>query len=92
MIEPYIGIGLNMSVNRDNLIIPYPSILGGAQWGVKLGENGAIFVDTRFGWDIGNGEIPERPDVAFHRYAVTVGIGYKFGFFNRLTETEVEIR
>jgi hypothetical protein len=92
MIEPYLGGGLNMTVNRDNLIIPYPMLLGGAQWAVKLGENGAIFLDTRFGWDMGDGEIPLHSSVTFHRYTVTIGLGYKFGFFNRFADTEIQYR
>jgi hypothetical protein len=89
MVEPYAGVGLNMGINRDNLIIPFLSVLGGAQWAVKLGERGGIYLDTRFGWDLGNGQIPGNIDVTFHRYTITVGLGYKIGFFNRYTNEEL---
>jgi hypothetical protein len=90
MIEPYGGIAFNLAINRENLTIPLLSIPIGAQWGIKLGDHGAIFLDTRVGWDLGRGTIQndQFPDVNFHRYTVNISLGYKFGFFDRLKSVE----
>jgi hypothetical protein len=90
MIEPYGGVAFNLGINRDNLTIPMLSIPVGAQWGIKLGDRGAIFLDTRVNWDLGRGLVQNDQfrDVSFHRYTVNISLGYKIGFFDRLESLE----
>jgi hypothetical protein len=90
MLEPYVGARFNLSIARDNIILPPISALGGVQWGIKLGKMGGIFLDTRFGWDLGRGDIVKYESVDMHRYTIDLSIGYKIGFFNRLKEVDLE--
>jgi hypothetical protein len=82
MLEPYIGIALSKSLNSE-LYPPLLAGLGGIQWAIKAGDIGGVFVDTRFGYDIGDSRTPDRYN-DYHRVTLHFNVGYKFGFINRI--------
>jgi hypothetical protein len=60
------------------------SWLAGIQYGVKAGP-GALFIDARFAMDIGESAVEEPPGqyMAFQRYIIHLGLGYKYGISRR---------
>jgi hypothetical protein len=81
MIQPYLGIGLNMALNRSDVNIPMATALAGAQFAVEATVRGGVFVDIRLGYDIGK----VRTELQnFHRMYAHLGVGYKLGFEDRI--------
>ena len=84
MIEPYAGLQFNFSINGFTRP-PLFSLLAGVQFGVRAGP-GALFVDARFGLDLGKSGLHPSADAFGHkyrRYVVKIGLGYKIGVFLR---------
>jgi hypothetical protein len=88
MIEPYVGVIFNAPLS-DKLSLPVitPSI--GVQIGAKMATLGAFFFSVEFDYDsdvtyrFGNNEAHVGP-----RMQMFLGIGIKFGFFNRRVQTD----
>jgi hypothetical protein len=63
---------------------------GGMQVGIKGGSKGIIFIDINYMY-FGDAVIlnpdkelyPEPPVIYYKRSVIGLGIGYKFGYFNR---------
>jgi hypothetical protein len=84
MLEPYAGAQINVPL--DNKVeIPLTSLLVGAQGAAKAGKSGGLFVDLKFGYDLGTTTVhPEGlSDGEAERIFLQLGIGYKFGFLDR---------
>jgi hypothetical protein len=83
MLEPYIGIRYNFPF-YDTTNPPMFSGLAGFQYGVKIGS-GVLVIDPRFALDIGKSslEAASGETLSFQRYAIYIGIGYKYGFIAR---------
>jgi hypothetical protein len=80
LMEPYIGVTYNLSLT--NVTRPFPlSWMAGFDLGVKLGP-GMLSFDPRFSMDFGKSQITNRP-IEYWRYTIHIGVGYKFGFFDR---------
>jgi len=85
MIEPYVGVQLNIPFDSNTYKPSGVSVLGGLQYGVKAGP-GALFVDARFAWDIGDSRVeatPGRDPLTFQRISIHLGLGYKFGILQK---------
>jgi len=84
MIEPYAGAYINIPFS-DTTKPPLFSWLAGVQSAVKVGP-GAIFLDGRFAMDIGKSTVKTAPGVVvppYQRYIINIGLGYKYGLFQR---------
>ena len=86
MLEPYLGLQGNFSLLQTTWSFPLAWIIG-AQFGVKVGF-GIVTLDAGFAMDVGKSAIldPES-DFAlaeFHRYSLHVGLGFKYGFWDRI--------
>jgi hypothetical protein len=79
MLEPYGGAQYNLPI-YDTTKPAMFSWLAGIQYGVKAGP-GALFIDARFAMDIGESAVEEPPGqyMAFQRYIIHLGLGYKYG-------------
>ena len=91
MLEPYIMAAAQMDTLSDNEHFPRYAVGGGMQLGVKGGEMGAFFVDANFLYSIGD-VVTSNPraeynwyplEIHYNRIAISIGIGYKIGFFDR---------
>jgi hypothetical protein len=84
ILELYGGIHFNIPFEKTT-VPPAFSWLAGFQYGVKAGP-GVLFIDTRFSMDIGEssmGEDSSARDLAFQRYIIHLGVGYKLGLFTK---------
>jgi hypothetical protein len=82
MLEPYGGVQFNVPLEKA-IVPPLLSWLAGFQYGIKAGP-GVVFVDPRFTMDIGKSKMgPDIDGLSFQRYVLHLGIGYKFGVWNR---------
>jgi hypothetical protein len=82
MLEPYGGVQFNVPLNKT-AIPPLLSWLAGFQYGVKVGP-GVVFVDPRFSMDIEKTKMGAGiTGPLFQRYALHLGLGYKFGVATR---------
>jgi len=80
LLEPYTGLSFNISVNQ----VTQPSVLSwiiGLQFGLKAGP-GSIVIDPRLSLDLLPSTLPLSGvnSMAYNRYTIQFGIGYKFGF------------
>jgi hypothetical protein len=94
MIEPYGIATFPTSTATDTLEFPRLGLGGGAQFGVKGGSMGALFVDINYVHYLGkvvtvntDANKPEPKNINWSRFSVSFGIGYKAGFFNRKKDT-----
>jgi hypothetical protein len=84
MIEPYIGIELNISTDADAIKPAILSAAGGFQLGVWGGKWGAAFIDTNISFDLGLSEVNgPYGNGTFQRISLGFSVGYKYGFYNR---------
>ena len=91
VIEPYgaLAFYLNKSPVYDDF--PRFALGGGVQVGVKGGSRGVIFIDVNYMQHLGdvvmyntyNPLYPDPPVIHYQRFILGLGIGYKFGFFDR---------
>jgi hypothetical protein len=82
MIEPYLGASFNIPFS-DGFSVPWYTPLVGLQVGAKMGTLGAVFFTVEFDYD---SEVSYRFGNSEHsgpRIQMMLGIGAKFGFFNR---------
>jgi len=81
-LEPYGGACWNYALLKKI----EPSMFSwfvGVQFGLKeKSETGMIVVDLRFSMDILNSVIPAE-DLEYKRFSIQLGVGYKFGFFQK---------
>jgi len=92
MIEPY-GAFLYPLNFSEEVFEEFPEYFfgGGVQFGVKGGKSGVFFVDVNYMMALTDavmknnfGELyPEPPTINYKRFAIGLGIGYKFGLFDR---------
>jgi len=81
-LEPYGGASINFSLG-DTIQPSMFSWFAGVQFGIKDKKETGMFVfDLRFAMDFANPSIPDE-SIEYQRYCFQVGIGYKFGFFQR---------
>jgi len=84
MLEPYVGVNLNLSLQQRTK--PYLfSWMVGFQGGIRAGP-GIVVFDPRFSMDFGTSSLmPEKSTRPYEywRYTIHLGVGYKFGFFQR---------
>jgi hypothetical protein len=91
MIEPYALVSFPSSTSVNTFEFPTLGLGGGIQLGVKGGEMGAFFVDVNYVHYLGdvitaNHFDPSRPEPSrlhWTRFSLSLGAGYKIGFFNR---------
>jgi hypothetical protein len=84
ILEPYAGVQFNIPFDKTTAP-PALAWLAGFQYGVKAGP-GVLFIDPRFSMDMGESVMDADPsvkDLAFQRYIIHVGVGYKLGFFTK---------
>lgn len=91
MLEPYImgAVAGNTSGNSD--AFPLWGVGGGMQFGTKGGNMGAFFIDANyqyfFGETVMRNRSTTRPNPTQlhynHRQIISIGFGYKIGFFDR---------
>jgi hypothetical protein len=83
MLEPYVGIRYNFPF-YDTINTPMFSCLAGFQYGVKVGP-GVLIIDPRFTFDIGDSSLEalSGDTLDFQRYAIYIGVGYKYGFIKK---------
>ena len=86
MLKPYIGIHFNFSL-AGATNPPLLSWRAGFQYGVKAG-GGVFFIEPRFSADFGSSSISRtfgaQTDIyRYQRYAIHIGIGFKWGAGNR---------
>jgi hypothetical protein len=83
MLEPYAGIRYNFPF-FDTTATPMFSCLAGFQYGVRVGQ-GVLIIDPRFSFDIGESslEASSGDTLDFQRYAIYIGVGYKYGFIKK---------
>lgn len=86
MLEPYGGVIFNFQISPD-VMVPPLAWTAGFQAGMRMGP-GLFLVDTRFALDLGMSSI--GTEIEFTRQLVRVGIGYKFGFFDRIKQEKVK--
>jgi hypothetical protein len=92
MIQPY-GAFL-FHLNKSPVFDKFPSHAfgGGIQVGVRGGRNGAFFIDSSFMYSpedvyMHNSYDPLSPSpssIKYRRFVFGIGVGYKYGFFNRM--------
>jgi hypothetical protein len=87
MFEPFLGLQGNFSLLGDTRPFPLAWLIG-AQLGVKVGF-GIVTIDAGFSMDIGPTYILDHPIDgylyrSYDRYSLNVGVGFKYGFFDRV--------
>jgi len=88
MLEPYLGANLTFPFFKGDWRTSYPLPLSGLlgfQTGVKAGP-GAVFFDIRFAMDISSTSsvgLPISNKDYFQRVIIHLGVGYKYGLFQR---------
>jgi len=85
MLEPYLGAHINLPIVSHTFNTSLLSGMFGFQFGVKVGP-GVLFADVRAGGDIFNSTVKAPSGGGpseYHRYIAHIGLGYKFGFFQR---------
>jgi len=81
-LEPHGGVSLNYSFGHKIQPSKY-SWFAGVQFGIKdKSETGMFVIDPRFMMDFTNSVITEGA-VEYQRYSIQLGLGYKFGAFQR---------
>jgi hypothetical protein len=89
IISPYGGIYLNFLLDSDYRFDPlFLGITGGLSLGAKIGP-GNIFVDTRYGYDLGD-ITGASTEPTYRRSMVSISIGYEFGLIKRKPRTGAE--
>jgi hypothetical protein len=91
LIEPYLG--LSFPLNVSPVFAEFPSIAGGGGvlFAVKGGKNGAIFIDVKYLASFNDAVMhnqhgalaPNPSKIHYQRSVLGLGVGYKYGFFNR---------
>ena len=79
-LEPYSGVGFNISLFRQTRPSPV-SWVAGYQHGVKAGP-GALLFDFRFAMNLGKSSVTEKPGIEaleYQRYSMAFSVGYKYG-------------
>ena len=92
LISPY-GTFVYPVINNATAYVEFPlfAVGGGIQIGVRGGTSGAFFVDLSYQHYLGDvimhntyGNLyPNPSQIHYRTFIVKLGIGYKFGFFNR---------
>ena len=92
MLEPYLQADLPMATGAYIRSFSLLSVGGGFQFGVRGGEMGAFFIDMNGQYSLGEIHTvrPGSRDAYWTRWVISVGIGYKIGFFNRLKDDEAD--
>jgi len=81
-LEPYAGAAFNYSI-MSKIQPSMFSWFAGVQFGIKdKKEIGILVFDARFAMDFANSAILDK-SIEYQRYCLQVGVGYKFGFFQR---------
>jgi hypothetical protein len=90
MLEPYAAVSFPMDTSSNVVNFPKFGVGGGFQFGVKGGNMGAFFVDVNYIYYLGNvtmrnsdSHYSQPTNIDYTRFVLGLGIGYKFGLFNR---------
>ena len=90
MLEPYGAVSFPMDTSSNVVNFPKMGVGGGFQFGVKGGNMGAFYVDINYIYYLGNvtekntdTHYSEPKKIDYNRFVLGLGIGYKFGIFNR---------
>lgn len=84
MIEPYTGVNINISLQKNTKPSLF-SLLVGCQIGIDMGP-GMLVIDPRVAIDFLDSTLKRGIDlktIDYRRYKMQVGLGYKFGFFEK---------
>jgi hypothetical protein len=65
---------------------PPLGVTAGFKAGIKTGP-GILSLNFRYSGDLGLSDALEAPGIQFRRYILFFGLGYEFGFFNRIKRT-----
>jgi hypothetical protein len=94
MLEPYIAGGANANTSDAAWEFPRWDAGGGFQFGIKAGDRGALVIDASYMYSFtpvamknpkGDSYNPDR--IEYTRHVISIGIGYKIGFFDRPRKT-----
>jgi hypothetical protein len=91
MISPYATFIYPLNVSPAYNDFPDFYIGGGIQFNVRGGRSGAFFVDLKYLMALEDTVVnnpwipvfPEPPTISYNRFVIGIGIGYKFGIFDR---------
>ena len=90
MLEPYIAGSYSMNMAEHSVSFPAFAVGGGFQFGVKGGNNGALFLDVNYMHSLGEvraknivENYPKPDELHWDRFVIGLGIGYKIGFIDR---------
>jgi len=93
MLEPYGAVIVPLPLYIPAPVFnPSPKVAfgGGVQVGIKGGKMGVVFLDANFMYYYGNAgaknpyaDYPNPSIIYYQRYAIGLGLGYKFGAINR---------
>ncbi|MCL2066185.1 MAG: hypothetical protein FWG99_01820 [Treponema sp.] len=88
MLSPYLVCNTQAPTAGNYVDFPQWAVGGGFQFGAKGGSTGAFFIDANYLYSIGDvvirnrsGWSPER--IHYTRNVISIGLGYKIGFFDR---------
>ena len=91
MLEPYAAA--SMPLNTSDAFTRYPPLAVGAgfQFAMKGGNSGAFFIDLNYMMSLTDAvlrnpygaDYPKPERIRFQRSVIGIGVGYKYGFFNR---------
>jgi hypothetical protein len=90
VIEPYAALSLPLYAPKVFKEFPDLGIGGGAQVSIRGGNLGAFFLDVNYMYYLGDALLENQSDnfpnpdvIHYQRSVIGIGIGYKFGFFDR---------
>jgi hypothetical protein len=93
VIAPYVAFAFPMNIMPTATFADFPKagLGGGAQFGIRGGPNGTIFIDIKYLYYLGDavmknpyGKLDPNPsEIYFTRSVLGLGIGYRYGFFDR---------
>jgi hypothetical protein len=91
MLEPYLAGYVPLRKSAIFREYPVVAVGGGFQLGLKAGNSGAVFIDANYTHGIGDAvrknpymaQYENPPVFHYQRAVINLGIGYKYGFFDR---------
>jgi hypothetical protein len=90
MIEPYLASRTMFNIRDEYESYPFLGIGGGLQFGIKGGNSGAFFADLNFIYNLQdvvmkntNSYYRQPETIHYNSWIIGIGIGYKYGFFDR---------
>ena len=94
VLEPYGTLSIPLNILSDYSKYPLFAAGGGIQFGIKGGSSGVFFIDVNYMVSLSDAVMknpyeelyPQPKGIHYRRSVLGLGIGYKYGFFNRKQE------